>query len=896
MKNTKYLALVMLLLLTIRLPAWADEAQVNKTNLPNGLTIITKEVHSAPVVAVALGFKVGSRNENFGSTGISHLLEHMLFKGTPKFPPGVISALLDKSGADFNAFTSNDVTIYYEVLPRDFLDLALEIESDRMLNSLISPEELKHEKTVVLSELEGHANNPQELLQDNLMAMTFKEHPYHWPVIGFKSDVINLTREKVYHYYKTYYKPNNAILTVVGDFNPKELMPKIVQYFGKAPKSTPPPPMNLVEPPQNAEQRVLMEAPCHTPYIIQNFHTCSIKNKDYYTLSVLSALLSVGKSSRFYKELVDTGLASSASSEAWNLGDPSLLEVRIALREGVKHQIVEDKLWAIYKDLQTNLVSSAELEKAKNLLKADFVQSKEFMAQQAINLCWYEALDSYQWLENYLAKVNEVGAADLQVAAAKYLQRSNSNTGWLVPVTTSGAGAAEENPAAPPKLSPEQEFYQKSAEAAPPNAKMPFIKGFKMNFNRYQLGNGLTLILKENHSSPSISLGGYIRAGSVFDPKGEWGTSNLVSRLLTRGTAKHSAQEINEMLDSKGSTLTFSAGREVIRFDGWGLKNNASELINLLGECLQQCTFPAGEVEKVKGQVIAALQKQEDSPRIKAVQRWMELAYPAEHPFHYNILGNLASVKNIPAAALLQFYHTYFHPENTVIIIAGDINPDQTLQLCKTIFAPWKAAGETPVSFKIPEANYPPQEITEVITMPGKFQEEMVLGHKGISRLDENFYAFNLMNYILGGSTLTGRLGKEVRDKLGYAYGIYASLTPSTGEGPWTIKVGVNPKNIEACLKAIKTQIKILQKDLISEHELQDAKASLINFLPLTLQSNEGLVDMLLNMEFYNLGDDYTLRYPSYYSEISREAIRNMARKYLHPDNFVIVKAGPYKD
>jgi len=228
-----------------------------------------------------------------------------------------------------------------------------------------------------------------------------------------------------------------------------------------------------------------------------------------------------------------------------------------------------------------------------------------------------------------------------------------------------------------------------------------------------------------------------------------------------------------------------------------------------------------------------------------------------------------------------------------VLIIAGDIDAPAALELCKTVFASWPAAGDAPVAIDIPATDYPKAESLEIITMPGKYQEEMVLGHKGISRLDDDFYAFNLMNYILGGSTLTGRLGKEVRDKLGYAYGIYSSLTPSLGEGPWTIKVGVNPKNIDACLKAIKAQIKTLQTDLIPEQELQDAKASMINILPLTLQTNDGLVDMLLNMEFYNLGDDYTLRYPSYYSEISREAVRNMARKYLHPDNFVIVEAGP---
>lgn len=271
--------------------------EVRETVLSNGLKVLTKEVHASPVVTTFVWYKVGSRNENVGATGISHQIEHLMFKGTKRLPTGEIDRQITQAGGENNAFTNYDYTAYYIELPKDKLDLALRIEADRMTGSRMSPGDLATEKTVVLSELEGDENNPQYILDEYVQGAAFYAHPYHWPIIGYKSDVQSFTADKVRSYYRTYYQPNNATLAIVGDFNTDAVLARIRALFGRIPRAPDPPRVVTVEPPQRGERCVTIRKEGLTHYLDVEYHLLSFPNEDSYALDVLDAVLTDGKSS-----------------------------------------------------------------------------------------------------------------------------------------------------------------------------------------------------------------------------------------------------------------------------------------------------------------------------------------------------------------------------------------------------------------------------------------------------------------------------------------------------------------------------------------------------------------------------------------------------------------------
>lgn len=319
---------------------------VQETTLPNGMLVLTREVHSAPVATCCVWYRVGARNERPGITGISHWVEHMLFKGTPNIPKGEMDRLIARNGGTFNGFTSQDYTAYFETLPADRLELGLQIESDRMVNSLFDPAEVDSERTVIISEREGHENDPEWWLSEAMMAATFQFHPYRNEVIGWKSDLLAMTRDELYTHYQTYYMPNNAVLVVVGDFKTDALLRKVEHYFAGLPVGPTIPAFRGEEPEQQGERRVVVRRPGPAEYVQIGFHAPSCKHPDFAPLVILDAVLSGAKgmgfgggaqtnrSARIYRALIETQLAAYAGSGFRAMYDPYLFELDATVQEG----------------------------------------------------------------------------------------------------------------------------------------------------------------------------------------------------------------------------------------------------------------------------------------------------------------------------------------------------------------------------------------------------------------------------------------------------------------------------------------------------------------------------------------------------------------------------------
>ncbi len=415
--------------------------------LPNGMLVLTREVHSAPVATCCVWYRVGSRNETPGITGISHWVEHMLFKGTPQIPKGEMDRLIARNGGSFNGFTSQDYTAYFETLPADRIELGLQIESDRMVNSLFEPQEVESERTVIISEREGHENDPEWWLSEALLSAAFQEHPYRHEVIGWKSDLRAITREELYNHYQTYYMPNNAILVLVGDFETGALMQKVAQYFGDLPVGPRIPSFRAEEPEQQGERRVVVRRPGPAEYVQIGYHTPNCRHLDFAALVLLDAVLSGAKgmgfgggaqthrSARIYRGLVETQLAAYAGSSFRAMRDPYLFELDANVQEGHTAAEVEAALIQEVEQIQQHGVDESEMTKVVKQARAQMAYSSEGVTQQALRLGMWEVLDSYRRLGTLLDELAAVTPADVQRVAQDYLIERYRTVGHFIPTS-----------------------------------------------------------------------------------------------------------------------------------------------------------------------------------------------------------------------------------------------------------------------------------------------------------------------------------------------------------------------------------------------------------------------------------------------------------------------------
>ncbi len=417
-------------------------------SFPNGLTLLTKEIHSAPVVSFWVWYKVGARNEHAGITGISHWVEHMMFKGTKKLGKGQIMQMVAENGGTLNAFTSDDWTAYFETLPADRLELALGIEADRIANSTFDPEEVASERTVIISEREGSENEPDRMLDEEVSSTAFKVHPYGNGVIGWKCDLRVMTRDDLYNHYRTYYSPNNATVAIVGDFDTAQVVEQVGRAFNGYEARPDIPEVRSVEPEQNGERRVRVEHPGSTAQLEIVYHAPSASHPDIYPLMVADALLSgakpmgfggtaLGRSARLYRAMVATQIAAGAGSYFSLHKDPHLFTLGASAHAGEDPEAslrkMENTLFEEIRKLQEEEISQEEMDKAVRQSRAQFVYSSDSVSSQAFMLGYLESIFSADMYDEVLDNLAAVTPEDVQRVARQYLTEHNRTVGWFVP-------------------------------------------------------------------------------------------------------------------------------------------------------------------------------------------------------------------------------------------------------------------------------------------------------------------------------------------------------------------------------------------------------------------------------------------------------------------------------
>ncbi|HZQ09828.1 MAG TPA: pitrilysin family protein [Anaerolineae bacterium] len=417
---------------------------VQETQLDNGLRVLTRELHNAPVATFWVWYRVGSRNEVLGITGAAHWVEHMMFKGTQKLGKGDVFKMVTRNGGVNNAFTWMDYTAYFETLPSDRLNIAIEIESDRMVNARFDPDEVEAERTVIISEREGHENDPGFWLSEELQATAFKVHPYHHETIGWKADLQRMTRDDLFNFYKKYYVPNNATVVVVGDFNTARLLDQLNVTFGKIPRGADIPLLTVDEPEQAGERRVTVRRPGAAPYFMAAYKAPRATDPDFYAVMMLAGVLSgtsglamgragPGRSSRLYRALVDKALSADVGVFYAPMLDPYLFQVSATARPGVSLERIERAIFDELDKIANKPITDAEFEKVLKQTRAQYVYAEDGVANHGYRLGMLDVVASWQMYDSFLSNLEQVTKDDVQRVAKKYLAETNRTVGWFIP-------------------------------------------------------------------------------------------------------------------------------------------------------------------------------------------------------------------------------------------------------------------------------------------------------------------------------------------------------------------------------------------------------------------------------------------------------------------------------
>lgn len=871
------------------------QGKTEKMVLDNGLTVLMKQDKSSPAVAVFIAYKVGSRNEQIGKTGISHLLEHIMFRGTEKYPEERFNNTLYALGAKYNAFTSYDVTAYHEVLPAAYLENALEIEADRMKNCAMTQDSVNKEQKIVLNELDMYDSNPTHTLFNELMNIHFRNHPYRWTVGGFNSDVAGLVRDDIVDHYKTYYVPNNAILVVAGNFEKDKAGRLINKYFATIPRGKDIPKVKALEPPVLASKELVIKRKGNTSYLAVVFPASALKDKDLYPLQVADAALTQGKSSRLYKALVDSGIASSVSSDLWMSVDPGVFSIMVALTNSKNYEEAKKIVNREIEALKTNPPSKNELLKIQNNVRANFIRERESIDSQAFALGYFWALGDENFFENYLGNIKKVKPEDIAAASKKYFDLDKCSVGLLLADGTgNGTGSSEKESTSTQFKGRNKLLNSKQVK----DSKVASVtdSSLEFKFEKFRLDNGLTVIVKENASVPVVHMGGYIKdSGSFADKSGLEGVSSLTAYMLERGTKERKYEEIISFKDFNAVSLSFSPSTEATFISGWMLSEKFPEVMKLSSELLVAPVFPAQEFEKVKKQRISTIKRVIEDPSYQAIYTFQEKYYGKSNPAAHSPYGTVDSVSSLPLEELKNFYNSFYRPEKTVIVIVGDVKASQVKKLAQEYFGKWKAQAPEVKNPKVNIETIKDGGVREDVFINNKPQNVVVLGHAGVHITSSDYTAFNALNMILGGAMLNSRLIKDIRVDKGLVYYLYSRNIAQRQNPYWTIQLGVASENVDRAITDIKALLAETKKTGVTQKELDDTKSNVKNKMQVDLSDMQTQVNYLETMEMYSFPSDYISKRIESYEKLSLEDVNRVLRKYVEPDKMITVVAGSYK-
>lgn len=915
----------------------SEVKNVAEYRLANGLKVLLMENHAAPVVTFLVLYKVGSRNEGVGFTGATHFLEHMLFKGTKKHNPekgNGIDDLLTQIGAYWNATTWFDRTSYFEVVPCEFLDMCVKLEADRMRNLLLRQSDRDSEMSVVRNELERGENYPEEALEKELYALAFREHPYHHPTIGWRSDVEGVALDRLREFYDTFYWPNNATVVLLGEFEPEAALRMIHSHYGSIkPSPHPIPTVYTVEPPQEGERRFEIVRAGDLPKVWMGFHICEADHEDTYPLAAARHILGSGyeRSSRLYKGLIDTGIAAEAFCRHDELRDPALFIIGATLNPGVTLDKCEKALLEEIRKLSHEPVTADELSRAKSANLKGTILAKADPSSMAFMLGEAESKSDWKWLMEYDDKFDAVTADDIMRVMAKYFTKTNRTIGHFkplqlglddvaAPIPAYDGGDEDDDEAEAPGTLPigfkEPEVRERSAvektseitdeqlEAllveAPKSVKVKFSKAksqgktFVERVHKEVLSNGMTVLLMENPGTESMGFAFNIRAGRYFTHNDETNSlSELVAEMLPRGSKRFDKIKLAEMLEGMGIAGAIEFGVDNYRLSlGTSLvSSDFPQYLDLVDEVLRNPLMAEDELQKVGVEWTSKLVEGANNTKSVAWNGLKRIMYPPSHPFYEKTFSEqIRELANLQRDQIVKAHERLITPHGAVMSIVGDFKTDDVLNQIKAKFGDW--TGPKPAEIVIPDVALSDTRRYFEVDIPDKSSVDVILSHPtSLRRSAKDFYAARMANAALGQDTITSRLGQVVRDRAGLTYGIHSVFSDTAfGGAPWSVMLTVNPKNIEKGLYLVDKVLDEYMTRGISPEELSREIGRAVGTFKVGLASSMGIARVLAELEFLGLGVEELDKISDKYLSVTKAQADEAMRKYfLHKKTTVIV-------
>ena len=850
--------------------------------LENGLRVYLLPVKGAPVVTTMVAYRVGACDEDKDQTGLSHYLEHLLFKGTAKLVPGDIDRATQRNGGRNNAYTSEDMTVYHFDFAADRWQIALEIEADRMRNTKIDAKhEFEQEKGAVVAELKGGEDNPWDLEYKAILPLLWpKESPYSHPVIGQEEHVRGATAETITRYYDKWYHPNNAALVVVGGFDANEALKKIKELFGPIKKGELPPRKKATFYPERKEPaRKELESKFDVPRMMMGFNTVVVGSDEDAILDVVSDVLSSGKTARLYRKLVeDERIASEVSAANYAGRYPGWFAVNVELLQGKDRKKAEELVFAELEKLAKEPITDAELARARRKILAGFIFSRESVHNLADAISRTSTYpggeDVGKFLQSYLDRVLKVSKDDIQRVAKQYLARKTAAIVWSIPKEAKdekkGGGRSVAKPHA-----------ARANRADAPNA-------FSLTAaKKTVLPNGLTVITLEDHRLPVVVAALDIADVRLREPVDKLGVATLMGNLLEEGTAKRKGKEISALIEDVGGSLSLSSSGGSLKV----LKPDTDLGLGLLFECLQTPSFPDEALERMREQQLSGIADAETQPRTKAGRLFYSTIY-GDHPSGRPSLGKKEIVEKLTAADVKAFHKLAFAPNFATVAVVGDFKTDEMVEKIEALTKAWKKSDLGKPAVKAPPK---PAGGEKIVSEPNAAQVHVYIGHLGIKRDHPDYYKLLVMDNVLGvGPGFTDRLSSNLRDRLGLAYTVNASIANSAGKEPGTFTgfVGTFPDKFLDVKFGFMKEINRIRDEEPTKQEVDDAKKYLLGSLPFKFTTSSGVAGELLAAERYGVGFDYLEKFRKDVEAVTPADVQAMAKKHLDPKALLLVAVG----
>ncbi len=830
----------------------AQAGETFKTVLPhNGLTVVIRENHSSPVVSLRCYVKSGSIHEaEYLGCGITHYIEHTISDGTTTRTLQDIEEEIDAMGGGYNAYTTKDHACYYLETSSEHFDQALDLLADQMMNATFPPEEVEAQLGVITREINMGYDEPGRRIYNMFGEVMFREHPTKYPVIGHIENFVNNTRDDLVDYHSRMYVPNNMVFVAVGDFDQAEALEKISAAFADFERK----PLEMralpPEPPQLGRRIRREERDLDMAYVLMGFHTVPLAHPDLYPLDVFSHILSEGNSSRLYRKLVDElGLVYSVTTWSHTPSyDGGTFAVSMTMDPANVDAAIETAIQEIYK-FKKEKVTKKELEKAKKLKAAEFWFGQQDMESLASSLGRSEVTSGNpDFDELYAAHIQNVTANEILEVVNKYFYDDNIGVAVLEPPSeTSGTPVA--------------------------GAKGPDVG----EIQKFVLDNGLTVLVKENHTIPIVSVGSYSFGGARFEDADQHGVGNYVAQMMPRGTKKRSGEKIAQEIDAMGAAFNTSANHTRIEAQMTVLSEDLARGLDLMADVVMNPKFDAREMDKERELIEASILARADNWTTDAMDRMLLELYPT-HPYGRSPVGTAESVAALTRDDLVWHHEKYVTPNNTVVTIFGDVDADSAITLARKYYGRWKS-GEEASPDRVTETAR--REAETITSHHSRAQTVIFMGYRGMPYESGDRYAMDVLDAVTSGIYMPGGwLHSDLRGN-GLVYVVHAYNWTGLDAGYFGIYAATYDEALDQALEIIDKYMTQIVEETVPSEEIEKAKQLCVITKQTSLQTNQSQGRNAAIAELYGLGYDYEENYDEGIQGVTAADVKRVAEKYL---------------